>query len=330
MNIHESAEDYLETILRLYETNAHVRSIDIATELNVTKPSVSRAMKLLREGNYIVVDDAGGITLLPEGRAIAERIYTRHKQLTDFFVGLGVDPDVAAHDACKIEHDLSDETFEKMMAFSHAHHGTGEDACDCGGAHHHAHANACGCGTAHKDDCGCGCGGHSHAHEEPTLCGCGCGSHVHAHAAHDDFDAPKAHIENRAPTPDQRTFLESFSKIAPLPIAKYVVKSTKEHSFESVALRDVCLRSAEDSLSLIKETAAFLQDLESANLIAIDYETTLPEESYAHFYTSTSYALFEETVAQGKEEETFLGDIASLECGIIVMTAWGKEQLGEA
>lgn len=118
MNIHESAEDYLESILVLKNRLGMVRSIDIVNELNYSKPSVSVAMKKLRENGYIEMDSGGYITLLPSGREIAERIYARHRLLTDFFIYLGVDSDVAASDACRIEHYLSDQTFEKV--YQHA------------------------------------------------------------------------------------------------------------------------------------------------------------------------------------------------------------------
>ena len=114
MNIYESAENYLETILSLHETQGLVRSIDIANHLHFSKPSVSVAMKKLRESGYIEVDKEGYISLLPAGEEIARRIYELHKLLTQFFIHLGVSPDVAAADACKIEHDLSEETFQKI------------------------------------------------------------------------------------------------------------------------------------------------------------------------------------------------------------------------
>ena len=114
MNIYESAENYLEAILSLHERHGLVRSIDIANELHFSKPSVSVAMKKLRESGYIEMDKDGFISLLPSGEEIARRIYERHKLLTQFFIRLGVDPEVAAADACKVEHDLSDETFQKM------------------------------------------------------------------------------------------------------------------------------------------------------------------------------------------------------------------------
>lgn len=114
MEIHQSAEDYLETILILKERSGQVRSIDIATEMNYTKPSISVAMKKLRENGYIQVDKDGFITLTKSGYAIASNIYNRHKVLTDFFISLGVNEKTADEDACKIEHDLSEETFAKI------------------------------------------------------------------------------------------------------------------------------------------------------------------------------------------------------------------------
>ena len=118
MNIHESAEDYLEKILMLQEQKGSVRSIDIAVAMGFSKPSVSVAMKNLRENGYISMDPDGFIKLEQPGMEIAQRIYGRHRKLTAFFVALGVDPDVAAKDACKVEHDLSEETYSKMIAFA--------------------------------------------------------------------------------------------------------------------------------------------------------------------------------------------------------------------
>lgn len=114
MGIHKSAEDYLEAILMLKERIGAVRSIDIVNETGFTKPSISIAMKHLRESGYINMDSEGYITLTDRGLAVAERIYDRHKLLTKFLVTLGVDEKTAAADACKMEHDLSDETFEKL------------------------------------------------------------------------------------------------------------------------------------------------------------------------------------------------------------------------
>lgn len=121
MNLYESAENYLEAILVVKERSGNVRSIDIANELEFSKPSVSVAMKKLRESGHIEVDEDGFITLLPSGQEIAERIYERHTLLTKFFINLGVDEKVASQDACKLEHDLSDETFQKIKEFAIKH-----------------------------------------------------------------------------------------------------------------------------------------------------------------------------------------------------------------
>ena len=119
MVIHESAENYLESILVLQERRGQVRSIDIVNELGFSKPSVSIAMKKLRENGYISMEPDGRITLNESGLAIANRIYDRHKTITRFFILLGVSEDVATEDACKVEHDISDETFEKIRQFVH-------------------------------------------------------------------------------------------------------------------------------------------------------------------------------------------------------------------
>ena len=116
MKIHESAEDYLEMILMLSESKGEVRSVDIAAGLGVTKPSVSFAMKQLRENGYILMDKDSLITLTDAGMEIAQRIYTRHKVLTQYLVQLGVNEQTARQDACKIEHDISPETFEAIRA----------------------------------------------------------------------------------------------------------------------------------------------------------------------------------------------------------------------
>ena len=114
MKIQESAENYLETILILRERNGYVRSIDIAAELEFSKPSVSVAMKNLRENGCIEVDELGHITLTAAGEEIAQRIYERHTFLSTWLTALGVDPKVAAEDACRIEHVISAETFERL------------------------------------------------------------------------------------------------------------------------------------------------------------------------------------------------------------------------
>ena len=112
MQIHQSAEDYLETILMLTQRMGKVRSIDVVNELGFTKASVSIAMKKLRENGYIAMDEEGYIELLPSGREIAERINERHDTLARLLMALGVEEKTAYEDACKIEHDLSQETFD--------------------------------------------------------------------------------------------------------------------------------------------------------------------------------------------------------------------------
>ena len=114
MVIHKSAEDYLEQILILLETKGYARSVDISEALDVTKPSVSVAMKKLRENGYITMGEDNNISLTDQGYAIARRIYDRHKTLTHFFMQLGVDPETARADACKVEHDLSEETYQAI------------------------------------------------------------------------------------------------------------------------------------------------------------------------------------------------------------------------
>ncbi len=114
MRVYESAEDYLEAILVIGQRRGAVRSIDVANELGFSKPSVSVAMKKLRESGRIEMEADGLIRLTPSGRTIAEQIYERHRMLTDFFLYLGVDEEAASADACLVEHDLSAGTFEKL------------------------------------------------------------------------------------------------------------------------------------------------------------------------------------------------------------------------
>lgn len=114
MKIQKSAEDYLETMLMLKEKNGYIRSIDIARHMDVTKPSVSYATKRLRENGYIDMDNDGLILLTDAGMEIANKIYERHKMLSRFLIMLGLDPELAEEDACKIEHDISNETFEAI------------------------------------------------------------------------------------------------------------------------------------------------------------------------------------------------------------------------
>ena len=114
MRIQESGEMYLETILRLSQKSGHVRAIDVGEEMGYSKPSVSRAMNLLKQGEYIVIAKDGSITLTDTGRELAEKIYERHTLITNFLVSIGVDEDTAAEDACKMEHSISDASFEAI------------------------------------------------------------------------------------------------------------------------------------------------------------------------------------------------------------------------
>ena len=118
MSVHESGEMYLEAILVLTQKNGFVRSIDVSEYLGYSKPSVSRAMGILRGGEYIVVDKDGAITLTDAGREIAEKIYARHTLLTKLLVKLGVSEETAAADACKLEHAVSDESFEAIKRYA--------------------------------------------------------------------------------------------------------------------------------------------------------------------------------------------------------------------
>lgn len=114
MQIHKSAEDYLEAMLMMQERYGYIRSIDVSLELGVTKPSVSYATKRLRENGYLTMEKDGLITLTDTGLEIAKRMYERHKLLTQYLIRLGVDEQVAREDACKLEHDISKETFEAI------------------------------------------------------------------------------------------------------------------------------------------------------------------------------------------------------------------------
>jgi len=118
LKILESAENYLETILVLSRKNGDVRSIDIVNEMNFSKPSVSVAMKHFRENGYIVMDENGYITLTEQGMEVAQRVYERHTVLTALLRKLGVSEEIAAQDACRMEHDLSEESFQKIKEFT--------------------------------------------------------------------------------------------------------------------------------------------------------------------------------------------------------------------
>ena len=114
MNIYESGEMYLESILVLSKEGKTVRAIDICEYLGYSKPSVSRALGILKKSGYVEADNNGHLTLTESGLALAEKIYERHKILTEILISLGVSPSVASDDACKIEHHISDESFEAI------------------------------------------------------------------------------------------------------------------------------------------------------------------------------------------------------------------------
>ncbi len=117
MRIKESAENYLEAILILKKEKGNVRSIDIANDLGVTKPSVSVAMKSFRAEGYITVDENGSIELTEKGMEIANKVYERHEIIAKALMAIGVSEETAYEDSCKIEHDISNETFEKLKSF---------------------------------------------------------------------------------------------------------------------------------------------------------------------------------------------------------------------
>ena len=118
---HESAEDYLETILILRERKGNVRSIDIVNEMNYSKPSISIAMKKLKSEGFVEMDLNGYITLTPHGEEIAKRIYKRHKLLEKVLVAMGIDEETAAEEACRIEHVIDDNTYNKINEFYEKH-----------------------------------------------------------------------------------------------------------------------------------------------------------------------------------------------------------------
>ena len=122
MQINESTENYLEMILILKQQNGQVRSIDIVNELGYTKPSISVAMKKLRENGYINVDDNGYISLEAQGYEIASQMYDRHQTLTNLLISAGVKEETAAKDACKIEHVISDESYQCLKAYFNQNH----------------------------------------------------------------------------------------------------------------------------------------------------------------------------------------------------------------
>lgn len=123
---HESSEDYLETILMLREKNGNVRSIDIVNKMNYSKPSISIAMKKLKSEGLVEMDLNGYITLTSRGEEIAKRIYSRHRLLEKCLIAIGVDPETAEEEACRIEHVIDDDTYDKINAFYEKHTGAAQ------------------------------------------------------------------------------------------------------------------------------------------------------------------------------------------------------------
>ena len=119
MSLHESAEMYLETIYHLLQERSSVRSVDVAETMGYSKPSVSRAVGLLKQGGYLLMEKDGSLVLTEMGLATAQKVYERHTILTNLLIRLGVSPETAAEDACKMEHVISDETFEAMKKHMH-------------------------------------------------------------------------------------------------------------------------------------------------------------------------------------------------------------------
>lgn len=117
MSLYESGEMYLESILVLTQDGKDVRAIDVCDFMGYSKPSVSRALGILKKNGYLLVDKSGYLTLTDDGRAVAEKIYERHRILTEVLVKIGVDPEIASDDACKIEHHISDESFEAIKKY---------------------------------------------------------------------------------------------------------------------------------------------------------------------------------------------------------------------
>ena len=118
MRLQESGEMYLETIYLLTQKKGFVRSVDVCESMGYSKPSVSRAVNLLKTGGYLLMDGSGYLTLTEEGLAVAKKTYERHTVLAAFFTAIGVDAEIAAEDACKIEHVISDETFEALKRYA--------------------------------------------------------------------------------------------------------------------------------------------------------------------------------------------------------------------
>ena len=189
-----------------------------------------------------------------------------------------------------------------------SHHHEHSHACGCG-EHHHAehHAHACGCGGHHHTEHhahACGCGGHHHTHT------CGCGeAHTHRNA--------KPSVEHL--TPKEQEFLALLQSTRYLPVAQFVVKSTKESAFETIALAPVFITNPANSMAFVKETGTMLKKLEADGYITLDYDIPLHDYDYDEYKQSAIFSLLQETVAEASQKEGFLGDIAHINRGSIAL-----------
>lgn len=171
--------------------------------------------------------------------------------------------------------------------------------------------------------CGCGCEDHhDHVHHEEhhDHCGCGCEDHEHHHAPHP---------HDKAVTENQAAFLRQLFGYKSLPVARYVVKSTVEESFMSVALAPVFIRSVGDDMGTVKEAGTFLKTMAEADLITLDYDIPISDYPYDEYKNAALFAQFTETVLAGAKRAGFLGDTATQELGSIVLTDFGLTAIGE-
>lgn len=194
--------------------------------------------------------------------------------------------------------------------------------CGCGGHHNHEHGKGCGCGGHHNHEHGegCGCGGH-HNHEHGE--GCGCGGHHHHHHHHQQHEAIS--INDITVTSVQVTFLKELEYRGFLPIAQFIVQSSKEGDFTVVALAPVFIRNLGDTMDEIKQARDFLLNLEKMGLITLDYDFPLKGYEYDEYKHCNMFQFFCETVEEGTNKAGFLGDTPSLECGSMALTELGKQ-----
>ncbi|MFI3313807.1 MAG: hypothetical protein R3Y62_07965 [Eubacteriales bacterium] len=194
----------------------------------------------------------------------------------------------------------------------------------CCGGHHHEEGHTCGCGGhghhhhEHNHD-GC-CGGHHHHEHNHESCGCGC---------HDEEEEVVIVVDTNLDE-GQLAFLEQLLEIKYLPVARFVVKSSKEDDFASVALAPVFIRDLKDSMADVKQAGTFLSQLENQGMISIDYDMPLNGYTYGEYRNCDLFQFFIETVKEGKDKDGFLGDKATLELGSIALTIPAVEFLTEA